>query len=286
MAKIGRHNLLEVIKFEPQGAYLQAGWLGEVLLPKRYVPEGCEVGDPLNVFIYLDSSDRFIATTQKPRAQVGEVAFLEVKDVNRVGAFMDWGLPKDLLVPFNQQQETMEAGKSYLVYLYTDEETHRIAASSKLNKFINRLPDNYKQGQKVDLAISDVTDLGYSAVIDDQFWGLLFFNDVVRPLKIGQKVRGFIKQIRSDGKVDLSLHAPGFSKIENLADKIIDRLEKGQGFLPISDKSPPELIYEAFSISKKAYKTAIGTLYKQRKIRIEKDGIYLLEQDSSEQSEP
>lgn len=278
MAKIGRFNLLEVIKFEPQGAYLQGGWLGEILLPKRYVPEDCEIGDPLNVFVYLDSKDRFIATTQKPRAQVGEVAYLPVKEVNNIGAFLDWGLPKDLLVPFNQQQSSMETGQSYLVYLYSDEETHRIAASSKLNKFIEKLPKNYKQGQKVDLAISDKTHLGYSAVIDNKYWGLLFFSDVVRPLKIGQKVSGFIKQIRDDGKVDLSLHAPGFKKIENLADKILDRLDKSDGFLPLSDKSTPDDIAEAFSISKKAFKTAIGTLYKQRKIRIESDGIYLLDE--------
>ncbi|KZY33961.1 MULTISPECIES: S1 RNA-binding domain-containing protein [unclassified Oleiphilus] len=276
MAKIGRNNLLEVIKFEPQGAYLQGGWLGEILLPKRYVPEDCEVGDPLNVFVYLDSKDRFIATTQTPRAQVGEVAFLEVTDVNNIGAFLDWGLPKDLLVPYNQQHMTMEVGKSYLVYIYTDEETHRIAASTKLNKYIGRLPNDYKQGQKVDLAISATTDLGYSAVIDNQYWGLLFFSDVVRPLKIGQKVKGFIKQVRNDGKVDLSLHAPGFKKIENLAERVLDRLEKSEGYLPLSDKSKPEEIYDAFSISKKAFKTAIGTLYKQRQIRIESDGIYLI----------
>ncbi len=279
MAKIGRYNLLEVIKFEPQGAYLQGGWLGEILLPKRYVPEDCEVGDPLNVFVYLDSKDRFIATSQKPRAQVGEVAFLEVKDVNHIGAFLDWGLAKDLLVPFNQQQTSMEVGQSYLVYVYSDDETHRIAASSKLNKYITRLTKDYKQGQKVSLVISDTTDLGYSAVIDNQYWGLLFFSDVVRPLKVGQKLNGFIKQLRSDGKVDLSLHAPGFSKIENLAEKIMARLDKSEGFLPLSDKSDPESIYEAFSISKKAFKTAIGTLYKQRKIRIEKDGIYLTSED-------
>lgn len=279
MAKIGRFNLLEVIKFEPQGAYLQGGWLGEILLPKRYVPEDCEVGDPVNVFVYLDSSDRFIATTQQPRAQVGEVALLPVTDINRVGAFLDWNLPKDLLVPFNQQYDTMEVGKSYLVYIYSDEETHRIAASSKLNQFISRGPSPYKQGDKVDLAISTKTDLGYNAVINNQYWGLLFFSDVVKPLKLGQKVRGFIKQVRPDGKIDLSLHAPGFSKIENLADRIIDKLEKNNGYLPLSDKSAPEAIYEAFSISKKAYKTAIGTLYKQRKIRIESDGIHLLAKD-------
>jgi predicted RNA-binding protein (virulence factor B family) len=279
LAKIGRFNLLEVIKFEPQGAYLQGGWLGEILLPKRYVPEDCEIGDPINVFVYLDSKDRFIATTQKPKAQVNEVAFLKVKDINNIGAFLDWGLPKDLLVPFNQQQSAMEADQSYLVYLYTDEETHRIAASSKLNKFIERLPTDYKQGQKVELVISDTTDLGYSAVINNKYWGLLFYSDVVRPLKVGQKVNGFIKQVRKDGKVDLSLHAPGFSKIENLADKIMDQLAKNDGYLALSDKSKPEEIAEAFSISKKAFKTAIGTLYKQRKIRIEKEGIYLLTGD-------
>ena len=280
MAKIGRKNLLEVVKIASHGAYLQGGWLGEVLLPKRFVPEDCEVGDPIDVFIYLDSEDRYIATTQRPRAQVGEVAFLPVVAVNNVGAFLDWGLPKDLLVPFNEQKSDMEVGKSYLVYLYTDDETHRIAASTKLNQFIERHPEHYEKGQEVKLIINSTTDIGYSAVINNQDWGVLFYSDVVKPLNIGQKIKGFIKQVREDGKIDLSLHAPGFAKIDNLAARILKELEQSNGFLPLSDKSQPEAIYQAFGISKKSYKTAIGTLYKKRLITISTEGIRLTETDT------
>ena len=277
MAKIGRQNLLEVIKLEAHGAYLQGGWLGEILLPKRYVPDDCEPGDPVNVFVYLDSEDRYIATTQTPKAQVGEVAFLKCIAVNNTGAFFDWGLPKDLLVPFNQQHMSLKEDQSYLVFLYTDPETHRIAASTKLNKFLKLQNEHYQQGEPVTLHISSRTDLGYSAVINNDTWGMIFYSDVVKPLKIGQKVSGFIKRIREDGKIDLSLHAPGFAKIDSLAEKILMLLEKNSGYLPLSDKSPPELIYDQLSASKKSFKTAIGTLYKKKLIRIEADGIYLIQ---------
>ncbi len=276
MANIGRKNLLEVIKLENHGAYLQGGWLGEILLPKRYVPEDCEIGDPLNVFIYLDSEDRYIATTQTPKAQVGEVAYLQCISVNKIGAFFDWGLPKDLLVPFSEQHKPLKEGSSYLVYLYSDSETHRIAGSTKLNKYIERDPQGYAHGQAVTLHIDEKTDIGYSAVIDHKNWGVLFYSDVVKPLKIGQKVSGFIKRIREDGKIDLSLHAPGFAKIDSLAEKVLLLLQKNGGYLALSDKSLPEDIYDQLSTSKKSYKTAIGTLYKKKLIRIETDGIYLI----------
>jgi len=276
LANIGRNNLLEVIKLENHGAYLQGGWLGEILLPKRYVPEDCEIGDPLNVFIYLDSEDRYIATTQTPKAQVGEVAYLKCISVNQTGAFFDWGLPKDLLVPFSEQHKPLKEGVSYLVYLFSDDETHRIAGSTKLNKYIERNPGGYIQGQAVTLHINEKTDIGYSAIIDHHDWGVLFYSDVVKPLKIGQKVSGFIKRIREDGKIDLSLHAPGFAKIDSLAEIVLALLHKNSGYLALSDKSPPEDIYEKLSASKKSYKTAIGTLYKKKLIRIEKDGIYLI----------
>jgi predicted RNA-binding protein (virulence factor B family) len=275
LTKIGRKNLLEVTRLEPHGAYLQGGWLGEILLPKRYVPEDCDVGDPLDVFVYLDSEDRFIATTQVAKAQVGEVAFLKCVAVNKTGAFFDWGLPKDLLVPFNQQHLPIKEGFSYLVFLYTDADTHRIAASTKLNKFIKPTSDTLKQGDAVSLFINSATDLGYSAVINHNTWGMIFYSDVVKPLKTGQQVTGYIKRVREDGKIDLSLHAPGFAKIESLADKIMSLLEKNAGFLPLSDKSPPEQIYAQLSASKKSFKTAIGTLYKKKQIRIEPEGIYL-----------
>lgn len=276
MANIGRKNLLEVIKLENHGAYLQGGWLGEILLPKRYVPESCEIGDPIDVFVYLDSDDRYIATTQTPKAQVGEVAYLKCIAVNPTGAFFDWGLPKDLLVPFSEQHKPLKEGSSYLVHLYSDKESHRIAGSTKLNRYIDRDSESYSQGQAVTLLINEKTDIGYSAVIDHKTWGVLFYSDVVKPLKIGQKVAGYIKRIRADGKIDLSLQAPGFAKIDKLAEKILSLLQKNGGFLALSDKSPPEDIYDQLSVSKKSYKTAIGTLYKKKLIRIEPEGIHLI----------
>lgn len=279
MANIGRKNLLEVVKLENHGAYLQGGWLGEILLPKRYVPEDCEIGDPLNVFIYLDSEDRYIATTQTPKAQVGEVAYLNCIAVNPTGAFFDWGLPKDLLVPFSEQHKPLKEGSNYLVFLYSDEESHRIAGSTKLNKYIERNPQGYTQGQAVTLHINEKTDIGYSAIIDHKNWGVLFYSDVIKPLTIGQKISGFIKRIRDDGKIDLSIQAPGFAKIDTLAEKILSILKRNNGFLGLSDKSPPEDIYEQLSVSKKSFKTAIGTLYKKKLIRIESKGIHLISDD-------
>jgi len=281
MAFIGRVNRLTVASRAPQGVYLDAAWLGKVLLPNRYVPEECEVGDKLSVFIYLDSDDRYIATTQRPRAQVGEVAFLKVAEVNNVGAFLDWGLAKELLVPYGEQKQTMVQDQSYLVYVYSDEESNRIAASSKLNQFIshnsNASEESYEKGQAVELAISDKTDLGYAAVVDHKHWGLLFYDDVVKPLNIGQKVKGFIKRVREDGKLDVSLHAPGFAKVDDLSAKVLREMKQNDGFLALNDKSPPESIYQLFSVSKKAFKMTIGNLYKKRLITIDADGIRLVE---------
>lgn len=279
MAFLGRYNRLTVTKLEDHGVYLNASWMGDVLLPKRYVPEGCKLGDKLGAFIYLDSEDRFIATTQRPKAQVGEVAHLEVKEVNKVGAFLDWGLPKELLVPFSHQQKTMEVGRSYLVYLFVDEETNRIAASSKLNKFISKTPENIEKGQSVELTVTETTDLGYVCAINHQCWGLLFHSDVVKPLKIGQRLKGYVKRIRPDGKVDLSLQAPGFAKVDDLSKRVMRELEANDGYLALSDKSAPEAIYDKFGVSKKAYKMTIGNMYKNRLISIEKDGIRLLSED-------
>ena len=276
MAYLGRFNRLTVTKLEDHGVYLDAAWMGTVLLPKSQVPAQCQVGDSIVVFIYLDSKDRLIATTSKPLAQVGEVAFLKVLQVNSVGAFLDWGLPKDLLVPFNQQAAPMEVGRSYLVYLHVDDDGKRILASAHLNKFIEKEPQNYKPGQAVDLVVSEKTDLGYACVIDHQFWGLLFYTDVVKPLRIGQSIKGFIKRVREDGKVDLSLQAPGFAKVDDLTKRVLRALNENNGFLGLSDKSSPEAIAEAFGVSKKSYKMTIGNMYKNKLIQIEPAGIRLL----------
>ena len=277
MAYLGRFNRLSVTKIVDHGVYLDAQWLDNVLLPRREVPEGTNVGDKVTVFLYADSEDRLIATTRKPLAQAEQVAFLKVIQVNRVGAFLDWGLPKDLLVPFNQQQPAMEEGRSYLVYVHQDEDSNRIVGSALLNKFISKDAPDYQKGQAVELDVSEKTDLGYACVIDNKYWGLLFYSDVVKPLRIGQHIKGFIKRIREDGKVDLSLHAPGFAKVDDLSRRILRALESSNGYLPLSDKSSPEAIYERFGISKKAYKLTIGNMMKKKVISIEKDGIRLID---------
>jgi len=276
MAAIGLINELEVVKEVDFGVYLDGGPHGEILMPKRYVPEGCKPGDTLEVFIYLDSEDRLVATNEKPKAIVGDFALLEVVSVTNVGAFLDWGLPKDLLVPFREQQQRMEAGKSYLVYVYLDNESQRIVATSKLDKCVDNIPVDYEIGEEVDLLIAGQTDLGFKAIIDNSHWGMLYKNEVFQPLKTGQKLKGFVKTIREDEKIDLSLQKEGYEKIDDISQSILNKLAAQNGFLPLTDKSSPETIKQTLHISKKNFKKAIGALYKQRLISIEENGIKLL----------
>jgi predicted RNA-binding protein (virulence factor B family) len=276
LANIGCINTLKITELDHYGASLDAGELGEIILLNRNLPANSKVGDLLDVFIYHDSKDRLAATTQKPKVQIGEAAFLNVLQVNNVGAFLDWGLPKDLLVPYNQQQISMVADSSYVVFVYLDDDTGKVVASSKLNKHIHQGAKIYKQGQAVDLLITDITDIGYSAIINNQHWGVLYFNDVVRRIKVGQRFNGFIKQIRDDEKINLSLEAIGYEKVDSLSVKILRELEHNDGFIPLSDKSAPELIYQRFSVSKKSFKMTIGTLYKKRLITISREGITLV----------
>lgn len=275
MADIGQINSLKVVKQVPFGVYLDGGEDGEILLPSKVVPEGCSVGDKLDVFIYLDSEEQLIATTQRPRAVVGKFAFLEVKEVSKVGAFLDWGLAKDLLVPFPAQQRRMEVGKSYIVYVNLDEQG-RIVATSKIDKFLDRWPARYEEGEEVNLMIAGRSDLGFKAIINHRHWGLIHDTDVFKPLRFGKKMKGYIKKVREDGKIDLSLRKAGYSRVTDLADRILDALEEKGGFLPLHDKSPAEEIKHAFGESKKSFKGAIGALYKQKKIVIEDGGIRLI----------
>ena len=276
MAAIGLINELEVVKEVDFGIYLDGGPHGEILMPKRYVPEGCKPGDTLEVFIYLDSEDRLLATNEKPKAMVGDFALLTVVSVTPVGAFLDWGLPKDLLVPFREQQQRMEAGKSYLVYVYLDDESQRIVATSKLDKCVDNIPVDYEVGEEVDLIIAGQTDLGFKAIIDNSHWGMLYKNEVFQPLKTGQRLKGFIKTIREDEKIDLSLEKEGYEKIDDISQSILNKLAANSGFLSLTDKSSPELIKSNLHISKKNFKKAIGSLYKQRLISIEENGIRML----------
>ncbi|RKD90564.1 CvfB family protein [Mangrovibacterium diazotrophicum] len=273
MAAIGLLNELEIVKEVDFGLYLDGGEQGEILLPKRYVPANCKVGDQIEVFIYLDSEDRLIATTETPLAMVGDFAMLKVVSTTPVGAFMEWGLQKDLLVPFREQQFPMEEGRNYLVFVYVDDETQRIVGSSKLDKFVDNLPVDYEAGEEVDLIIAGKTDLGYKAIIDNSHWGLIFKNEVFQPLKTGDRLKGYIKNVRPDEKIDLVLQKPGYEKIDSIAQGVLDKLKEAGNFMPVNDKTDPNEISKLFGISKKNFKKAIGSLYKQRLITIEDDGI-------------
>ncbi|HLN73657.1 MAG: S1 RNA-binding domain-containing protein [Methylococcaceae bacterium] len=276
MAEIGKINHLYVIKELDFGIYLDGGDLGEILMPRQYVPEGTQPEDMIDAFIYLDSEDRLVATTLKPKAMVEEFALLEVVSVTQVGAFLNWGLPKDLFVPFREQRQPMEEGKKYLVYVYLDLNSKRIAASSKIEQFLDNIPVDYDEGEEVDLIIVNPTDLGYNAIIDNSHLGVLYKNEVFQELNPGDKIQGFIKKIRTDGKIDLSLVKAGYEKISSFADSIIAQLEKHEGFLPFTDKSSPEEIYKIFKFSKKNFKAAVGALYKKRMISLEENGIRLV----------
>jgi predicted RNA-binding protein (virulence factor B family) len=276
MAEIGKVNHLYVVKEVDFGIYLDGGDLGEILMPKQYVPEGTQPEDMIDAFIYLDSEDRLVATTLKPYAMVEEFALLEVVSVTQVGAFLNWGLPKDLFVPFREQRQPMEEGKKYLVYVYLDTNSKRIAASSKIEQYLDNIPVDYDEGEDVDLIIVNETDLGYNAIIDNSHFGIIYKNEVFQPLNPGDRIQGFIKKIRTDGKIDLSLVKAGYEKISEFADKIMAELEKHEGFLKLTDKSSPEEIYKTFKFSKKNFKTAVGALYKKRMITLEENGIRLV----------
>ncbi|WP_415899151.1 S1 RNA-binding domain-containing protein [Neptuniibacter sp. QD48_11] len=276
MAAIGKYNTLEVIKEKDFGVYLDAGELGEILLPKRYCPEDLEVGDSIRVFIYLDTDDYLIATTETPKAIVDEFAMLKVSEVNDVGAFLDWGLSKDVLLPYSEQKNRpVEVGKRYLVRLYLDKNTNRIVASTKIDKFLDKTPPRYKAGEEVQLVIANRTDLGQKAIVNHEHWGLIFRSDVLKTVYPGQKFKGYIKEVRADGKINLSMQKPGYSKVVDTVQQILDMMDEQEGFITINDKSSPEVIYKHFGISKKAFKMAVGALLKQGKITIEPGGLRL-----------
>lgn len=277
MVQLGRFNSLRVVKTVDFGVYLDGDEWGEILLPTRYLPEKCEPESYVDVFLYFDSEDRIIATTIKPLAQVDEFAFLKVVSVNSIGAFMDWGLMKDLLVPFREQQQSMEEGNSYVVHIYFDKDSRRIAASAKLDKFLDNVPPEYETGEEVDLLIANQTDIGYNAIINNTHWGMIYKNEIFQPLAKGMQIKGFIKKVREDEKIDLSLQKPGYERIDPISTSILEELKRNKGFLNITDKTAPEVIYKKLSISKKAFKMAIGALYKAKLIRLTEEGIYLLD---------
>ena len=276
MAILGKVNPLKVVKLVDFGVYLDGGSDGEILLPKRYVPEVCEIGDTVSVFIYNDSEDRLIATTEKPYVMVGEFAALEVVEVNEVGAFLDWGLMKNLMVPFREQKIKMEEGRRYPVFVFVDFDSKRITASAKIEKFVDESKPELEVGQEVDLLIYKKTDMGWKAVINQQYTGVLYDNEIFKEIHTGETLKGFVKQIRPDDKIDLMLQKAGFEKIDDFALKLHALLKEADGFLPFTDKSQADDIYEAFGISKKTFKKAVGDLYKKRQILLEPDGIRLV----------
>ncbi len=255
---------------------LEAGSHGQIYLPAALTPAYSEVGDKIQVFIYRDSRDELVATTKKPRVELGGVACLKVVSISQVGAFLDWGLPKDLFVPFGEQSKKMSEGESHIVRVYEDN-TQRICATSKLNKFIKPETQGLKTGQAVNLIVGDKTDLGYKMIVNQKFWGVLHQTDIFRELRYGQQLKGFIKNVRKDYRIDICLKKPGFEQSQSLSNKILSKMEQNKGFSPINDKSPPELIYKEFGVSKKVFKAEVGALYRQKKILIEKDGIRLVE---------
>jgi predicted RNA-binding protein (virulence factor B family) len=275
MVETGCFNKLKVIREVDFGVYLEGGAEGGILLPKPEVPEGTRLGDRLQVFVYLDSDDMPVATLRRPRAQVGQFASLKVVDVNKVGAFLDWGLPKDLFLPFNEQVKPLTIGDYVTVYLYLDN-TNRIAASAKLEKHLEP-GDDYTQGQLVELLVVRPTDIGYQVIIDNCAMGLLQHQDIHRPVRPGQRMPGFIKQVRDeDGKIDVMLEKPGYARIDPLAQQVLKYLESRDGFCPLGDKSDPEAIRDLFGVSKKAYKMALGQLMKAGRIRQDETGIHLI----------
>jgi len=276
MVEIGKLNNLNVVKHVDFGIYLDGEALGEILLPAREVPVDCEVGDDLDVFIYLDSEDLLIATTQTPKAMVGECAYLKVLEVNAVGAFLDWGLPKDLLVPYGEQQKPMVVGESYVVTLYVDAASERIAGSSRLNKFIVDTSPYFKPQQAVELLVCERTDLGYKAVVNQAVIGLLFNSDVIKPVHVGDTVQGYIKQVRADNKLDLCLQLVTREALDALSEKILAFIEAEGGQTTLTDKSDPADIAKQFGVSKSSYKKALGKLYQKRLILIEKQHVTLV----------
>jgi uncharacterized protein len=273
LTEIGRINTLKVVRETENGVYLDGENLGEILMPQKFVTNEVKAAGLAEVFVYTDSEDRLVATTEQPLAKVGEFAFLKVVATSRFGAFLDWGLPKDLLVPFNEQKAKMQEDRSYLVYIYLDTLTNRIAASAKVDKYLDNTPPEYKTGEAVSLIIAEETELGYKAIINNEHWGILYKNQVFKPLAAGEKITGYINKVRDDEKIDLLSEKPGYEKIDSISAGILKALEENHGFIALSDNSSPEMIQAMLGISKKNFKKAIGNLYKQRLIEFKSDGI-------------
>ncbi|MCB9234767.1 MAG: GntR family transcriptional regulator [Bacteroidia bacterium] len=276
MITIGKHHVLHALRDTQFGFFLGDSAGNEVLLPKKYVPEDLEEGEPIMVFVYLDSENRPVATTLQPKVLPGEFAALQARQVNEVGAFMDWGLEKDLFVPFKEQQDRMEPGKWYIVRPYLDAVTGRLVGTTRRNRFLdfNKVP--LVPGEEVNLLICESTDLGVKVVINNRYGGMLYHNQIFQKIEIGQRIKGYVKEVREGNKVDVTLQKQGFEHLDEFATQILKALEKNKGFLPLTDKSDPEEVKARLQMSKKTFKKALGGLYKKRLVRLEEDGVYLV----------
>ena len=273
--ELGKYNTLKVVKEVDFGMYLDGEEEGEILLPARYVPENCKPGDELKVFIYLDNEERLVATTLTPLVQVGQFACLEVSWVNQYGAFLNWGLMKDLFVPFREQKMKMQVGKKYVVHAHLNDESYRIVASAKVDRYLSKEKAPYEFGQEVDVLIWQKTDLGFKAIIENQYSGLLYESEIFQPLHTGMTMKAYVKQVREDGKIDLILQKPGQGKVEDFSEILLEYIRNNGGRTTLNDKSPAEEIYDTFGVSKKTFKKAVGDLYKKHLILLQKDGIAL-----------
>ncbi|RYC51349.1 S1 RNA-binding domain-containing protein [Flagellimonas olearia] len=276
MIQLGNYNTLQVLRSTSVGLFLGDDEGTEILLPNKYVPEDFKIDMDMEVFCYLDNNERPVATTLKPLIIRNGFAFLEVAEVGEFGAFMDWGVEKHLLVPFKEQTVRMEEGRKYVVHCYLDEKTFRLTGSSKVDKFLSNVEVAYEVNDEVDLLVYRRTPLGWEVIVDERHKGLIFESDVFRPISIGDALKGYIKNVREDKKIDLSLQPIGAKMLEPTAKMIYDKLVQSDGFLPLHDKSSPEEIQQVLRMSKKAFKKGIGILYRQRKINLQEDGIHLL----------
>lgn len=274
--ELGRFNLLRVVKQVDFGMYLDGGEEGEILLPSRYVPQGCKLGEMLRVFVYLDSEERLVATTLEPYAQTGDFACLEVAWVNQYGAFLNWGLMKDLFVPFREQKQKMVVGHKYVVHVHLDDESYRIVASAKVERYLSKDIPSYAPGDPVQVLVWQKTELGYKVIVDNCYGGLLYENEIFGTLQVGMQTEAFVKQVRPDGKIDLALQKPGYARVDDFSKVLLQHIRTNGGYLALTDKSPAEDIYALFGVSKKTFKKAVGDLYKRRLVVLEESGIRLV----------
>ncbi|ALI98416.1 CvfB family protein [Rufibacter tibetensis] len=275
MLHLGDYNYLEILRDLEHGMYLGSDD-GDVLLPRKYIPEGAQIGDMISVFVYRDSEDRLIATTLEPKAKVDQFACLQVRDVNNFGAFMEWGLEKDLFVPFKNQHDALYPGQWALVYVYLDENSDRLVGSTKLGPFLNYDPITLEEGDEVQLLIGPEKALGYQVIVNNKYLGMLYRNEVFRTLQPGEYTQGYLKKVREDNKLDVSLQKQGYDEVREATETVLAKLEEANGHLPLTDKSTPELIYQTLGMSKKTFKKALGALYKRGDVQLLPEGISLL----------